>query len=114
MLVKFAFCEYNKFMRVITKAHIKRAGAEYPDAKKALESWYQVMFNTQFNNFAQLKEVFKTVDHVGRVAVFNIKGNHYRLIAAIHYNTKLVYVLEVMTHVDYDKDNWKDKYRIYH
>ena len=69
---------------------------------------------TQFNNFAELKHVFGAVDRVGKVVVFNIKGNHYRLIAAIHYNTKLVYILEVMTHVNYDKDKWKDKYRIYH
>lgn len=68
---------------------------------------------TQFSNFAELKHTFGTVDNVGKVVVFNIKGNHYRLIAAIHYNTKLVYILEVMTHVEYDKDKWKDKYRIY-
>jgi mRNA interferase HigB len=91
-------------MRVITKAHIQRACEEYPDAKKALESWYQIMCSSQFNNFAELKQMFISIDKVGRIVVFNIKGNHYRLIAAIHYNTKLVYVLEVMTHVEYDKD----------
>jgi mRNA interferase HigB len=47
------------------------------------------------------------------VVVFDIKGNYYRLIAAIHYNTKLVYVLEVMTHAQYDKDEWKNKYGVY-
>ena len=100
-------------MRVITKARIKQACEQYPEAKKALESWYQLMSRTQFNNFSELKQAFGSIDTVGRVVVFNIKGNMFRLIAAIHYNTKLVYVLEVMTHVQYDKDSWKNKYGVY-
>ncbi len=100
-------------MRVITKAHINKGSEEYPDARKALISWYQVISRTDFHNFSELKQVFRSVDKVGRVVVFDIKGNHYRLIAAIHYNTKLVYVLEVMTHAQYDKDEWKNKYGVY-
>ncbi len=101
-------------MRIITKAHIKHTCEKYPDARTALKSWYKIMSGMQFSNFAELKQVFKTADSIGRVVVFNIKGNHYRLIAAIHYNIKIVYILEVMTHVEYDKNKWKDKYRIYH
>jgi len=37
------------------------------------------------------------------VTVFNISGNKYRLIVAIHYNTQRVYVLRLFTHADYDK-----------
>ena len=100
-------------MRIITKARIKQACENYPEAKEALGSWYKVVSNNVFNNFAELRQPFRSVDKVGRVVVFNIKGNQYRLIAAIHYNTNLIYVLEVMTHAEYDKDKWKDKYKIY-
>jgi mRNA interferase HigB len=41
------------------------------------------------------------------VTVFNIGGNNYRLITAIHYNTKIVYILRFLTHAQYDKDAWK-------
>ena len=34
--------------------------------------------------------------------VFNIAGNRYRLIAAIHFNTQTLYVRAVMTHAEYD------------
>jgi mRNA interferase HigB len=44
------------------------------------------------------------------VTVFNIGGNKWRLIAAIHYNTKIVYILSVMTHEEYDVDKWKEKF----
>jgi mRNA interferase HigB len=43
------------------------------------------------------------------VVVFNIGGNEYRLIAAIHYNTQTVYVLMIMTHAEYSKEKWKSK-----
>ena len=100
-------------MRVIKKAHIKYACTRYPDAKNALEAWHQKMVDNVFNNFTQVRQSFNSVDQVGRATVFNIKGNQYRLIAAIHYNRKWVYVLEVMTHAEYDKDSWKNKYKIY-
>jgi mRNA interferase HigB len=35
--------------------------------------------------------------------VFDIGGNKYRLIAAIHYRGKRVYVRFIGTHGDYDK-----------
>ena len=35
--------------------------------------------------------------------VFNIKGNHYRLVALIHFRVRTVYVLFVGKHQQYDK-----------
>ena len=43
----------------------------------------------------------------GRIAtVFNIGGNKYRLIAAIHYNRQTVFVMRIYTHREYDKIDW--------
>jgi mRNA interferase HigB len=36
-------------------------------------------------------------------AVFDIGGNKYRLVAAIHYRGKRVYVRFIGTHKDYDR-----------
>jgi mRNA interferase HigB len=44
------------------------------------------------------------------VVVFNVDGNKYRLIAAIHYNTQTVFILDVMTHADYSAMAWKQKF----
>jgi mRNA interferase HigB len=41
--------------------------------------------------------------------VFNIAGNKYRLVTAIHYNRQIVYTLRVMTHAEYSRDKWKEQ-----
>ncbi|NJO54912.1 MAG: hypothetical protein HC829_08815, partial [Bacteroidales bacterium] len=41
----------------------------------------------------------------GNRIVFNIKGNTYRLIVKIHYNTGIVFIRFVGTHAEYDKIN---------
>ena len=43
------------------------------------------------------------------VTVFNIKGNDYRLITAIHYDRQTVYVLRFLTHAEYSKDRRKEE-----
>ena len=37
--------------------------------------------------------------------VFNIKGNEFRLIVAVHYNRRMMYVRFVGTHAEYDAIN---------
>ena len=49
-----------------------------------------------------------TVASGNTVTVFNIRGNKYRLIAAIHYNRRRAYVLRLLRHVEYSKNLWKD------
>ena len=64
-------------------------------------------------NIPQLRRVFPSADAVtvrsGRsVTVFNICGNDFRLITAIHYNTHIVYTMLFLTHAEYDKEAWKE------
>jgi mRNA interferase HigB len=43
------------------------------------------------------------------VVVFNVCGNHFRLVCAIHYNNGKVFLLRFLTHAEYDKNRWKDE-----
>ena len=52
--------------------------------------------------------MFASSDQVGRLTVFNIGGNKVRLIAAIHYNRKKVYIRAVLTHEEYGESKWKE------
>jgi mRNA interferase HigB len=61
-----------------------------------------------FASFAELRSLFPTADQVGRLTVFNIGSNRVRLIAAIHYNRRKVYIRAVLTHQEYDQNKWKE------
>lgn len=39
--------------------------------------------------------------------VFNIGGNNFRLIAYVDYKQGKVFIRAVLTHAEYDKDDWK-------
>jgi len=55
-----------------------------------------------------LRKTFNTADLVGRFVVFDIGGNKYRLIAALHFNRGKLFVRQVLTHAEYDDGKWKD------
>ncbi len=61
-----------------------------------------------YQSFAELRGDFPHADQVGRLTVFNVGGNKCRVIAAIHYNRGKVYIRAVLTHSEYDEDNWKE------
>ena len=65
-------------MRVITNRRLLEFSAVHHDAGGSLQAWRKVMEATDFSSFAELREVFRSVDKVGALHVFNIAGNKYR------------------------------------
>lgn len=53
------------------------------------------------------KATFASADYVEGLTIFDIGGNKFRLIAAIHYNRRKVYIRDVLTHTEYDRNAWK-------
>ena len=92
-------------MRIISNKALHEFSKLHPQAKTPLQEWRVKMNHAVVNSYAELKTVFNSVDKVGNYFVFNIAGNHYRLIAAIHFNTQTLYIRSIMTHKEYDQ--WK-------
>jgi mRNA interferase HigB len=91
--------------------HVKPAlvdfWATHPDAESPLQAWYRTMESKRFADFNDLRATFASADYVDGLTVFNIGGNKYRLIAAIHYNRHKVFIRAVLTHAEYDYGDWK-------
>lgn len=96
-------------MHIITKKRLSEFWPLYADSEKPLRIWYGICKKTKFRNFSELKQAFRTVDKVGKFTVFNIGGNKWRLVTVIHYTTGKIYVRAVLTHKEYDQDNWKNE-----
>ena len=95
-------------MHVITRKRLNEFAEKYPQTRTALASWFDLVRKNDFSSLANLKSMFPTVDQVGKLTVFNVGGNKVRLIAAIHYNRKRIYIRSVLTHEEYDRGKWKE------
>ena len=95
-------------MHIITRKRLLEFAKKHPDCFSALESWYRIVKQTNFNSFNELRQTFPSADDVGKLTVFNIGGNKARLIAAIHYNTHRVYIRHILTHKEYDQGFWRE------
>ncbi len=95
-------------MHIITRKRLNEFAEKHPDAKPALQHWYSLAKSKDFKSLVELKETFASADQVGKFTVFNIGGNKARLIAAIHYNRRKIYVRAVLTHREYDQGKWKE------
>ncbi|MDJ0735100.1 MAG: type II toxin-antitoxin system HigB family toxin [Nostocaceae cyanobacterium] len=95
-------------MRVISKKTLRDFWEKHSNAETGLLLWYQRISDNEFKNFNELRQVFASVDVVGNFIVFNISGNNYRLITYIDYEYQIVFIRAVLTHSQYDKDNWKN------
>lgn len=90
-------------MRIISKRKIREYCKNNPQSLLPLVEWYTKMRNTRVRNLSELKRVFNSVDYVNGYTVFDIGGNNYRLITAVHFNTQLCYIREIWTHAEYSK-----------
>jgi mRNA interferase HigB len=73
------------------------------DAEQPLRAWVHIVRSADWSKPTEVRGMFRSADVLpgGRI-VFNIGGNKYRLIAAVHYRGKRIYVRFIGTHRDYD------------
>jgi mRNA interferase HigB len=102
----FTFCEHST-VHVITRRALKEFAAIHKGAEKPLDSWYSVSKKAHWQSIADVRVNYPHADAVGRCTVFNISGNKYRLIVKIEYKLQTIYIKHVLTHAEYDKEDWK-------
>jgi len=91
-------------MRVIAHRALREFWEEHADAEQSLKSWFKEATDTRWKEPNDIKRLYPSADILpGNRIVFNIKGNTYRLIVKIHYNTGIVFIRFVGTHAEYDK-----------
>ena len=93
-------------MRIIAVRTLRVFWNKHADAEQPLKSWYKEATETRWKSPNEIKHHYPSADILpdNRVT-FNIKGNTYRLIVKIHYNTGIVFIRFVGTHAEYDKIN---------
>lgn len=91
-------------MRVIAVSSLKPFWEKHASAEQPLKAWVAAVTAASWAQPTDVTAQFTTASVLkGRRVVFNIKGNDFRLVAAVAYEFKAVYVKFIGTHAEYDQ-----------
>jgi mRNA interferase HigB len=97
-------------MRIIARRTLRdfvasRVGHKDQGAlKAALDDWFDEVRKARWTSSADVKRLYATASVVSAERiVFNIKGNHYRLVIAVDFEKGIVWIKWIGTHADYDQ-----------
>ncbi|MBI2799528.1 MAG: type II toxin-antitoxin system HigB family toxin [Gammaproteobacteria bacterium] len=93
-------------MRVIALKTLRDFWSKHPQAEIPLRAWYAQVSRVDWRTPSDIKGAYRSASFIGKNrVVFNIKGNDYRLIGAVHYGRGLMFVRFIGTHGEYDRIN---------
>lgn len=99
-------------MRLIARSTLIAYWGKHRQEKTSLENWYKVVKNAVWTRPDDIKKTFNSVDSYRQnnrlYHIFDVGGNNTRVIANIHFNTKIVYIRYMLTHDEYSKNKWKE------
>lgn len=76
----------------------------HAQAKGALEAWHDEVKRSDWKTSHDIKKRYASADFLGgNRVVFNIKGNHFRLVVQVIYVAGTVIIDRIGTHAEYDK-----------
>ena len=95
-------------MRITSEKRLKDYWENDSNFEQSGRLWITRMRACSARNLIELRTIFGTADSVGNFTVFNLRGNTYRLVVLIDYDSQRVFVRHIMTHSEYDTDKWKN------
>ena len=91
-------------MRVIAISTLRDFWTMHRDAETPLRAWYAEASRASWRSPADIKQSHANASFLANNrVVFNIKGNDYRLVVAVHYNRGIMFVRFIGTHRQYDR-----------
>lgn len=90
-------------MRIIALSTLRTFWTAHPAAETPLRAWYGLASRVNWKTPADIKAAYRNASFTrNNRVVFNIKGNDYRLVAAVRYDKEVIYIRFVGTHRQYD------------
>lgn len=93
-------------MRIIAVKTLKDfwGKQKYKDSRQALKAWYWEIKREKWESPHDIKRKYKNASILKNSrAVFNTKGNKYRLVVAVKYDFQLIFIRFIGAHEEYDK-----------
>jgi mRNA interferase HigB len=101
-------------VRIVKEKFLRDAAGQYPKAAKYLAAWVKMVRAADWHGLADVRRCYSSADMVrvgsGKpVLVFNVCGNSYWLVVAMHFDRQTAYTLRFFTHAEYSAGHWKDE-----
>lgn len=91
-------------MRIISKKPLREFWERYADTVVPLHDWHKAAKREEWDSPGTLIANHPNARIIGNNrAVFNIKGNRYRLVVRVNYQYRIVYIRFIGTHAEYDR-----------
>jgi len=91
-------------MRIIALSTLRAFWEKYPDAETSLRAWYALATRAHWKTPADIKADYRNASFTANNrVVFNIKGNDFRLVVAVRYSQRLMFVRFIGTHRQYER-----------
>jgi len=94
-------------VRIVSRKAIREAAAKHPEWAASLNAWFKIAGAADWRSFADVRNTWRNSDVVGRYVVFDISHNRCRLIVAIKYRWRMIYVRRILSHAEYDREDWQ-------
>ena len=91
-------------MKLLGLPVLEKFKQSHADARGPLDAWRALVERETWRTTHDIRQRYGSADFLpeNRV-IFNIKGNHYRLVIKVQYRNGLVLVEWVGTHAEYSK-----------
>lgn len=101
-------------MRVLSLAPLREFWGRHPESEVPLRRWFRLTEQAYWEQWADVKAQFPHADLVEvrsgvKMAVFNVGGNKYRVVAHIPFRSGWMFIKRVLTHAEYSRDRWKEE-----
>lgn len=94
-------------MKVLGRDKLLKFSRKHANIKNALDAWFDEAEDAEWNTPQDIKDRYSSADFLSdNRVIFNIKGNHYRLVVKIRYQNGIALIEWVGTHSEYDKQRF--------
>jgi mRNA interferase HigB len=93
-------------LKVLGAEVLDRAKKLHGDLRSSVATWLSVAGEANWKNLNELRRTWRDTYCVKGKTIFNLKGNRYRLIAIVNYESQTIFVRMLLTHAEYSEGEW--------
>lgn len=97
-------------MRIVGRDLLDKFAIQHPMVRGWVKNWLADVQGRTWSSSHDVKQSYPTASFLGeKFAIFNVKGNDYRMAVQIAYQSQVVLIKWIGTHEQYSRINWELK-----